>query len=177
MDLRTAKELYDILNKLSLQAFDIVFANKEESKANKNTLGTNLDQYIQCLLVKCLMNKEALNEEYFDIIKTLTNYDCFQNIPKLSNEFITDTDLAAYINEVTAKVPLFFQLVIHIDQVCLQDDPDFDTRLSRDTFSCVVEIVKSVIPYEEVNEIAACLYETLKPVINAFQEAKLKYYK
>ena len=179
MDLRNAKELYDILNKISNQAFDIVFANEdaEKAKSNKESLGTNLDQYLQCVLVKCLLEKEALNEEYFDIVKTLTNFDAFINIPVLSSEYITKEELESYVNNVVASVPLFIKLVVHIDGVCAENDPSFDTKLSRDAFSCLVEIVKSIVPYQKVNEIAVCLYEAVRPVISAYQEAKLKYYK
>ena len=180
MDLINAKELYDILNKISNQAFDIVFGKEEDLekvKSNKESLGTNLDQYLQCVLVKCLLERKVLNEEYFDIVKTLTNFDAFVNIPVLSSEYITREDLETYVNNVVAKVPLFIKLVVHVDAVCIQDDPTFDTRLSRDTFSCLVEIVKSIVPYHEVGDIAVCLYEALRPVISAYQEAKLKYYK
>lgn len=180
MDLITAKGLYDMLKKLSNQAFDIVFGNEnvaKDSNVNKQTLGTNLDQYIQCLLVKCLIDRESLNDEYFDIVKHLTDYDCFMNVPSISSGVVNEAGILKYIEGVLVNVPLFFALVIHVDQVCLNDDPTFDTRLSRDTFACVVEIVKCIVPYNEIGDIAVCLYDSIKPVMNKFQEAKLNYQK
>ena len=180
MDLITAKGLYDMLKKLSNQAFDIVFGNEnvaKDSNVNKQTLGTNLDQYIQCLLAKCLIDRESLNDEYFDIVKHLTDYDCFMNVPSISSGVVNEAGILMYIECVLVNVPLFFALVIHVDQVFLNDDPTFDTRLSRDTFACVVEIVKCIVPYNEVGDIAVGLYDSIKPVMNKFQEAKLNYQK
>jgi hypothetical protein len=179
MDLITAKGLYDMLKKLSNQAFDIVFGNEniaKDSNVNKQTLGTNLDQYIQCLLVKCLLDRNALDDNYFDIVKHLTNFDCFMNIPSISSGSITNEDLLEYVNKAIDRVPLFIDVVIHVDKTCLENDPEFDTRFSKDVFSCVVQIVKHIVPYNEVSDIAECLFEALKPVLNKYQEAKLKYF-
>ena len=100
MDLRTAKELYDILNRLSIQAFDIVFdndINKAKKDVNKETMGTNMDQYLQCLLVKCLFDRKSLTDEYFDIINRVKEAliaDRQKEIDKLTeiNDSINDTN-------------------------------------------------------------------------------------
>lgn len=180
MDLRAAKDIYDMLRRLANDAFDIVFGNEnisKDSNVNKETLGTNLDQYLQCVLVKCLIDRNSLNDQYFDIIKHLTDFDCFINIPSISENKENIEDISNYADKVLNNVPLFFKIVIHVDQVCLNDDPSFDTKISRDTFACVVEIVKNIVPYEEVGDIAICLYDCLKPVMNKFKEAKLNYQK
>ena len=179
MNLRQAKDVYDLLTKMSNEAFDIVFGNDnipEGSKVNKKTLNDNLDQYIQCLLVKCLLDRNALDDNYFDIVKHLTNFDCFMNIPSISSGSITNEDLLEYVNKAIDRVPLFIDVVIHVDKTCLENDPEFDTRFSKDVFSCVVQIVKHIVPYNEVSDIAECLFEALKPVLNKYQEAKLKYF-
>lgn len=178
MDLKTAKELYDILRKFSNDAFDIVFGKDNiptDSNVTKETLGNNLDQYIQCVLTKCLIAKESLNDEYFEIVKAITNYDCFVNVPSISSGVVNEAGFIKYIDSVLVNVPLFFSLVIHVDEVCKQNDPAFDTRLSRDCFACVTEIVKCIVPHKEVGELAPSLYDALKPVMNKFQEAKLSY--
>lgn len=179
MDLKTAKELYDILCKLANHAFDIVF-NKDnipaDSNVNKETLGNNMDQYIQCLLVKCLMDRKSLNDEYFDIVKHITNYDSFINVPSLSSGVVNEAGIIKYVDQVLLNIPLFFSLAIHVDQVCKNDDPSFDTRLSKDTFACVVEIVKNIVPYNEIGELAVSLYDGIGPVMNKYKESNLTYY-
>ena len=117
-----------------------------------------------------------LDDNYFDIVKHLTNFDCFMNIPSISSGAITNEDLLEYVNKSINRVPLFFDVVIHVDKTCLENDPDFNTRFSKDVFSCVVQIVKHIVPYNEVSDIAECLFEALKPVLNKYQEAKLKYF-
>ena len=179
MNLRTAKNVYDLLIKMSNEAFDIVFGNDnipEGSKVSKKTLNDNLDQYVQCLLVKCLIDRNALDENYFDIVKHLTNFDCFVNIPSVSSEEYNHEDLLEYIDKAINRVPLFFDVVIHVDQTCMEKDPKFNAQLSKDVFSCVVQIVKNIVPYNEVGDIAECLFIALKPVINKYQEAKLNYF-
>ncbi len=179
MNLKVAKELYDILCKLANHGFDIVFNNDNipsDSNVNKQTLGNNMDQYIQCLLVRCLLDRKALNDEYFDIVKTITNYDSFINVPSLSSGVVNEAGIIKYVDQVLLNVPLFFSLVIHVDQVCKNDDPNFDTQLSRDVFACVVEIVKNIVPYDEIGDLAVSLYEAIGPVINKYKEAKLSYH-
>ena len=179
MNLRTAKDVYDLLIKMSNEAFDIVFGSDdipEGSKVSKKTLNDNLDQYVQCLLVKCLMDRNSLDDNYFDIVKHLTNFDCFVNIPSTSSDEFNQDLLIDYVDKAINKVPLFFDVVIHVDQTCIEKDPEFVTRLSKDVFSCVIQIVKNIVPYNEVKDIAECLFLALKPVINKYQEAKLNYF-
>lgn len=179
MNLKAAKDVYDLLIKMSNEAFDIVFGNDNipaNSKVNKKTLNDNLDQYIQCVLVKCLLDRNSLDDNYFDIVKHLTNFDCFMNIPSISSGAINNDDLVEYIDKAIGRVPLFVDVVIHVDKICLDNDPEFKTQLSKDVFSCVVQIVKNIVPYNEVSDIAECLFLALKPVIDKFQEAKLNYF-
>ena len=178
MNLQKALDAYNLLVKLSYQAFDIFFPKEERTdKISHETLHMNLDQYLQCVLFSCVLEEDILPGNYLEIIKGVVKNDSFAELEsKKDYKFPEDElkNIKDYVTNVLSNIPLFFDLVIHIDSTCKSGKPDFDTIFSRNAFAYVVEFIKNSVE-EDVVVLAGKLFPILRPVIEEYASNSLSY--
>ncbi len=182
MNIKIVNELYAELTKLTYKAFDIVFQGQDVDKlgVNKEKMHINMDQYLQCALIKCVLTDKVIPGNYFEIAKNIVEHDMFASIEAHEN-FSTDDKnygtLENYINGAVEQIPLFFSLIVHLDSVCKKADPNFDASMSRMAFDCVVEILRNSVENKlsEDKYFPVVLFNVLRPVIELYKTNNLKY--
>lgn len=178
MNLQKALEAYNLLVELSYQAFNIFFPEEErKGKISHETLHNNLDQYLQCVVFSCVLEDDTLPKNSLEIIKGLVKHDSFCELESKNDYKFSKEELGnvkEYVQKVLSNVPLFFDLVIHIDSTCKSGEPNFDTIFSRNAFAYVVEFVKNSVE-DDIEVLASKLFPILKPVIEEYANNSLSY--
>lgn len=183
MNLNVVNELYNQLVSLANQAFDIVFKGVDltkEEKVNKVVMHKNMDQYLQCSIIKCVLTDKIIPGSYLGIVKELVQYDAFKNIEAIEN-FSTDDEnyisFEKYINDTINTVPLFISLITHLDATCRRANPNFENAFSKRAFACVVEIIRNTLEEKLVQDelFPSVLFNVLEPIINVYKANNLEY--